>query len=81
MIKGTSSLRVKIEPKSELKSRMGMSPDLADAAFIALDLARQRHGFVAVDPPGEGEQKLPKPQISMKSLDMVSRSDHASLDT
>jgi len=81
MIKGTSSLRVKIEPKSELKSRLGMSPDLADAAFIVMDLARQRHGLVAVDPPSEDEQKLPgKPMLTMKSLDVVSRSEHSSLD-
>jgi|TARA_R100001443_G_scaffold117353_3_gene141656 hypothetical protein len=50
MVKG-SSLRMKIESKVEYKSKFGKSPDLADAAFLCLDLARQRHGLVAVDPP------------------------------
>ena len=38
MIKG-STLRMKIESKPEFKSRFGRSPDLADAAFLCLDLA------------------------------------------
>jgi len=56
MVKGTS-LRMKIEAKPEYKSRFGRSPDLADAAFLCLDLARQRHGLVAVDPIEDGEIK------------------------
>lgn len=47
----SSSLKVKIETKSEFKARFGRSPDLADAAFLALDCARQVLGLVAVDPP------------------------------
>jgi hypothetical protein len=46
----SGSLRVKIEPKIEFKSRFGSSPDLADAAFLCIDLARQRHNLVAVEP-------------------------------
>ena len=49
MVKGVT-LRMKIESKPDYKSRFGRSPDLADAAFLCLDLARQRHGVVAVDP-------------------------------
>lgn len=56
MVKGTS-LRMKIEAKPEYKSRFGRSPDLADAAFLCLDLARQRHGLVAVDPIDDGGEK------------------------
>jgi hypothetical protein len=51
----SGTLRVRIESKPEFKSRFGRSPDLADAAFLALDCARQRLGLVAIDPPkGKG---------------------------
>jgi len=49
MVKG-STLRMKLESKPEYKNRLGKSPDLADAAFICIDVARQRHGLVAVEP-------------------------------
>jgi len=49
-MKKSGNLRVKVEPKTEFKQRMGQSPDLADAAFLALDAARFRLGMVAVDP-------------------------------
>ena len=42
--KGTS-LRMGVESKTEMKSRTGESPDLADAAMILIELCRQRHGF------------------------------------
>lgn len=80
MVKGTR-LRVKIETKSELKQRVGFSPDLADAAFVALELARQRLGMIAIDMPKEGETGFGKqrPLITMKDLDVVSRTGHATL--
>lgn len=46
----SGSLKVKIEPKQSYKMRMGFSPDIADAAFLALDCARQRLGLVAMEP-------------------------------
>ena len=49
----SGTLRLRVEPKSEMKERTGKSPDVADAAFILLDLARQRHGMAA-DPVGYG---------------------------
>lgn len=49
----SGTLKMKVEPKPEFKARFGRSPDLADAAFLALDCARQRLGLVAVDPPKE----------------------------
>ncbi len=49
MVKG-STLRMKLESKPDYKNRLGKSPDLADAAFICIDVARQRHGLVAVEP-------------------------------
>ena len=68
MIKG-GTLRMKIESKPEYKSRFGRSPDLADAAFLCLDLARQRHGLVAVDPPEDSSGgQMPRPRRSIKQL-------------
>jgi hypothetical protein len=51
----SGTLKVKIESKVDYKSRMGRSPDLADAAFLALDCARQRMGLVAVEPVEKAE--------------------------
>lgn len=51
----SGTLRIRVEPKKEFKARFGRSPDLADAAFVAVDLARQRFGLVAVDPPTGGD--------------------------
>lgn len=80
MIK-SGTLRVRVEPKSELKKRTGSSPDMADAAFITLELARQRHGLVAVDPPKNQElgifgQRMPR---TMRDLDVVGRSTHSQM--
>ena len=64
----TGSLKVKIESKPEFKSRFGRSPDLADAAFLALDCARQRLGLVAIDPPKEDQGEGFKKRVTIKSL-------------
>jgi len=67
MIK-SGTLRVKIESKPEFKARFGRSPDLADAAFLALDCARQRLGLVAIDPPEEGKEGRPYRRTTIKQL-------------
>jgi hypothetical protein len=68
MIKG-ATLRMKIESKIEYKARLGKSPDLADAAFLCLDLARQRHGLVAVEPLETGKtSSRPYQRRSIKGL-------------
>ena len=64
----SGSLRVKIESKPEFKARFGRSPDLADAAFLALDCARQRLGLVAVDPPEAGPSNRPYQRTTIKKL-------------
>jgi len=64
----TGTLKVKLESKAEFKSRFGKSPDLADAAFLALDCARQRLGLVAVDPPEEVGAKGYRRRVSFKDL-------------
>ena len=68
MTKGTGTLRVKIESKPEFKARFGRSPDLADAAFLALDCARQRMGLVAIDPPKDDKDAGFRKQVTIKSL-------------
>lgn len=74
----SGTLRVKVESKQELKARVGQSPDITDAAFIALDLARQRHGLVAVDAPKAKDGAFPtRPPRTMRDLDVVARSKHS----
>ena len=70
---------MKIESKPEFKSRFGRSPDLADAAFLALDCARQRLGLVAVDPPKEGDTAFNRPRRSMKNLSSALQNADSSL--
>ena len=74
----SGTLKVKVETKPELKQRSGQSPDIADAAFIALDLARQRHGLVAVDAPKNKEHTMfgARQPRTLRDLDVVSRSKH-----
>lgn len=64
----SSSLKVKIESKPEFKSRFGRSPDLADAAFLALDCARQQLGLVAIDPPKDDSGSGFRKQVTISGL-------------
>jgi hypothetical protein len=41
----TDKVRIMVEGKDETKKRLGFSPDLAEAFFIMIDVARQRLGF------------------------------------
>jgi len=63
----SGSFRVKIEPKVDFKARFGASPDLADAAFLCLDLARQRHNLVATEPVDKKTHVM-RPRRSLKNL-------------
>ena len=68
MVKG-ATLRMKLEGKLDFKARYGQSPDLADASFLCLDVARQRHGLVAVDPPEDGAKGgAPRRRRSIKDM-------------
>jgi hypothetical protein len=64
----SGSLKVRVEPKPDYKARMGKSPDLADAAFLALDAARQRMGLVSVEPPKEDQGTGFKRRTSIRSM-------------
>jgi len=77
----SSTLRVKVETKPEYKARMGRSPDLADAAFLALDCARQRLGLVAVEPRTQNQESGFKRHETktLKSLRMSLSSEDSTL--
>lgn len=45
-IKGADGLKIKVEKKEDMKERVGFSPDIADSAFVLIDVAR-RLGFTA----------------------------------
>jgi hypothetical protein len=76
----SNTLKVKIESKADFKARFGRSPDLADAAFLALDCARQRMGLVAVDPPKDSESRGYRRQTTFKSLQSALNNPNAFLD-
>lgn len=42
-----TTTRIRVEPKRDMKLRLGFSPDEADAALMLIELARERFGFVA----------------------------------
>lgn len=41
-VKGAEGLRMVAEKKSDMRERIGFSPDIADGAFVTLDVCRQR---------------------------------------
>ena len=43
------SMRIRVETKSDMRVRMGKSPDISDAAFIRVELCRTRHRLTAID--------------------------------
>lgn len=44
---GTTGSKIWVESKKDMKKRTGFSPDISDAAFVALDVARMRHGLIS----------------------------------
>jgi len=72
------SLKVQIESKEEYKKRLGKSPDIADAGFLALDAARTRFGLTSMAPPETDDDGIPKmrrPRRSIKQLSDALQSD------
>ena len=43
------SMRIRVETKSDMRVRIGKSPDISDAAFILVELCRTRHRLTAID--------------------------------
>lgn len=56
-VKGAEGVRMRAETKDVMKDRLGFSPDEADAYFVGLDLARQRHRFLAIGGFGTPSQE------------------------
>lgn len=46
-VKGPDGLKIRVEPKSDMKQRIGFSPDEADCFAIALEICRQRFSATA----------------------------------
>jgi hypothetical protein len=56
-VKGGEGMRIRVESKPDYKARVGESPDIADAAFVLLDLCRERFAFKS----GERSAETPIP--------------------
>jgi hypothetical protein len=84
-IKGGEGLKMRVEPKPDFKKRAGYSPDAADAAFLLIDLARNRHGLIALEPLKKDDSGNGSTfgnyhrQVSMKDLQVESRTNYSSL--
>lgn len=60
-VKGGEGMRIRVEPKPDFKARLGFSPDCADAAFVLLDLCRERYSFKSGERPATATGGLPAP--------------------
>lgn len=78
-IKGGEGLRMKVEPKPDFKKRSGYSPDNADAAFLLIDLARNRHGLIAFEQAKTVAGFASQRRVSMADLQVSSRTEYSSL--
>lgn len=68
----SGNLRIQIESKASFKLRIGRSPDIADAGFLALHVARARFGLSSLALPeltADGQlRRMPKPRRTIKDL-------------
>jgi len=65
------SMRIRVETKTDMKARIGKSPDISDAAFILIELCRVRHSLTAVDRiPDNPYQQNPGYQKWFKKVDL-----------
>ena len=71
--KGADGERVQVEPKKEMKARMGRSPDTADAFMLMLELCRHKHHFRSQE---RGLAVLPQKDYyeQLRRLDLVTLS-------
>jgi hypothetical protein len=79
----SGSLRIQIESKKAFKLRIGRSPDIADAGFLALHVARVRFGLSSIALPeltADGQlRRIPKPRRSIGDLREALHNDDAYL--
>lgn len=66
--KGAGKLLLRAESKVGMKDRAGFSPDLADAAFILLDLCRSRLGFSSAERVSNGARSPGGPSAMKRAL-------------
>ena len=76
-----TNVKIKVESKVDYKSRIGRSPDIADAAFILVDLCRSRHGFMGGDRFSVNKGRQQVWAKKMKSFDVTTSSHRTLLDT
>ena len=75
-VKGGGKLLLRAERKIDMKDRVGFSPDLADAAFILMDLCRSRLGFSSTErPAGRAANNRHQSSLkrALKRLDVAGR--------
>ena len=78
--KGQHGLRMRAESKLDYKRRHGSSPDSADAFFVLVELARDRHGLLAVEPiKGDDETAPLRRNLTFKKLDVLKHTNYAHL--
>jgi len=77
------TLKMRLEPKVDYKTRMDKSPDLSDAAFLLIDLARERHSFMAYELDKDSQSNRVnlglRPVPGVQDFDIVSRTAHSTL--
>lgn len=67
----SGAMKIKVESKTEYKSRTGKSPDIADAAFIMLDVCRTRFGLMGNERFEVNKERQSVFKKKMMSLDAV----------
>lgn len=69
------NMRIRVESKQDMKSRIGKSPDISDAAFILVELCRTRHNLTAVDRTPDNPYEQPSSYKKwFKKVDLVRKS-------
>jgi hypothetical protein len=69
------NMRIRVETKTDMKARIGKSPDISDAAFILIELCRTRHNLTAVDKiPDNPYQQNTGYKKWFKKVDLVKKS-------
>jgi hypothetical protein len=76
-----TNVKIKVESKIDFKARVGRSPDIADAAFILVDLCRSRHGFMGGERFSVNKERQKSWAAKMKSFDVTAASHRTLLDT
>jgi hypothetical protein len=58
--------KISIEPKTEMKSRLGYSPDEADAFVLLIELLRRKGAIAGKDPAKGGQEENPMNKLAKK---------------